>query len=105
MAALTGLRVAIGRPQQQAAAQIDLFARAGAVVLALLLLEIRRPDDRQPLLDAADNLAAYDLVVFVSPTAIDQAMPVLLAKRNWPEQAQPAVVGVAVPTIAPLGGA
>ena len=93
MAALTGLRVAIGRPQQQAAAQIDLFARAGAVVLALPLLEIRRPDDRQPLLDAADNLAAYDLVVFVSPTAIDQAMPVLLAKRNWPEQAQPAVVG------------
>lgn len=93
MAALTGLRVAIGRPQQQAAAQIDLFTRAGAVVLALPLLEIRPPDDRQPLLDAADNLAAYDLVIFVSPTAIDEALPVLLAKRNWPEHAQPAVVG------------
>lgn len=90
---LAGLRVVISRPREQAAAQAALFSDAGAEVLALPLIDIRPPEDPQPLQRAADTLGDYQLVIFVSPSAVDQAMPSLLASRNWPDRTLPAVVG------------
>ena len=51
--ALAGLRVVIGRPREQAASQLQLFANAGAEVLALPLIEIQPPLDPAPLHRAA----------------------------------------------------
>lgn len=90
---LAGLRVVIGRPREQAAAQMSLFAQAGAEVLALPLIDILPALDPAPLQQAARHLASYDLVIFVSPSAVDQALPPLLAAGPWPQGVQPAVVG------------
>ena len=45
---LAGLRVVIGRPREQAARQLQLFAEAGAEVLALPLIDIQPPLDPLP---------------------------------------------------------
>ncbi|MEN9455961.1 MAG: hypothetical protein RL210_1480 [Pseudomonadota bacterium] len=90
---LAGLRVVIGRPREQAARQLQLFAEAGAEVLALPLIDIQPPLDPLPLQHAAAQLATYDLLILVSPSAVDMAMPRLLQGRDWPATLQVALVG------------
>ena len=90
---LAGLRVVIGRPREQAASQLQLFAEAGAEVLALPLIDIQPPLDPLPLQRAATQLATYDLLILVSPSAVDMAMPQLLQGREWPATLQLALVG------------
>lgn len=90
---LAGLRVVVSRPARQAAGRMARFADAGAEVVSLPMIEIKPANDLAPLAQAAAVLAGYQWVVFVSPSAVDQAMPVLLAASNWPDRTQAAVVG------------
>ena len=47
----------------------------------------------RPLAAAADRLDAYDLAVFVSPSAVEKSMPVIRARREWPAGLKAATVG------------
>lgn len=71
--ALRGREVLVTRPHTQAAALVDAIAAAGGVALRFPTLSIE-PLAESTVLDAAlRRLADFDLVVFVSANAADQA--------------------------------
>lgn len=84
--------VVITRPRQQAGALADAVAALGRTPVVLPLLEIAPLEDGQALAlrAALAGLARYALVAFVSPNAIDAALPHIPA---WPAQVTIAVVG------------
>ncbi|NHQ87176.1 uroporphyrinogen-III synthase [Iodobacter sp. HSC-16F04] len=91
MQTLSGLRLWVTRPRQQAADLIALLQAAGAEVLPLPLLEIAPPDDPAPLQAALAQIEQFDLAVFISPSALDAIFAHLPAP--WPKNLPVAVVG------------
>ena len=57
------------------------------------VLAIEDLADVTPLLDAAIRLDQYDWAMFVSPNAVDHALKVILAQRQWPAALRVATVG------------
>jgi uroporphyrinogen-III synthase len=90
---LAGRTIVVTRPQAQAAQLAEAIAAAGGTPLVFPLLEISPAADPQPLAEAAARLADYALAVFISPNAVEHALPVLLAQQAWPESLIPAAVG------------
>lgn len=90
---LAGRTVVVTRPLAQAAPLAEAIAAAGGCPLVFPLLEISPAADPAPLAAAAARLADYTLAVFISPNAVDYALPVLLAGRAWPAGLTPAAVG------------
>ena len=90
---LAGKTIVVTRPRAQAAPLADAITVAGGRPLIFPLLEISPALDSQPLADIAKRLAEYRLAVFVSPNAVDYALPSLLAPGAWPEGLTPAAVG------------
>ncbi|BCL76746.1 hypothetical protein JHS3_24820 [Jeongeupia sp. HS-3] len=91
MPALSGRRVWITRPQAQAGTLTALIEAQGGVAIRQPLLEIIPPADPAPFEAALATLASFDLVVFVSPTALDLSFAKLGAP--WPARIPVAVVG------------
>lgn len=90
---LLGRTIVVTRPQAQAAPLAEAIAADGGTPLLFPLLEIAPVDDPKPLAEAARHLTDYALAVFISPNAVDYALPVLLAGRPWPGGLTPAAVG------------
>ena len=90
---LAGKTIVVTRPRAQAGALAAAIAEAGGIPLVFPLLEISPADDPNPLRSAAEQLDAYAIAVFISPNAVDHALPVLLAHRRWPPGLLPAAVG------------
>lgn len=90
---LAGRTVVVTRPQAQAAPLAEAIAAAGGVPLVFPLLEISPAADPQPLAAAAARLADYAVAVFISPNAVDYALPAILARGPWPTGLLPAAVG------------
>jgi len=90
---LAGRTVVVTRPQAQAAPLAEAIAAAGGVPLVFPLLEIAPAADAQPLAEAAARLADYAVAVFISPNAVDHALPAILARGPWPAGLLPAAVG------------
>ncbi len=90
---LAGRTVVVTRPAAQAGPLAAAIAAAGGNALIFPLLEIAAAADAQPLAAAAERLSAYDWAVFVSPNAVDYALPTLLARGPWPADLRPATVG------------
>lgn len=90
---LAGRTIVVTRPQAQAAPLAEAIAAAGGVPLIFPLLEIAPAADPQPLADAVARLNEYRLAVFISPNAVDHALPTLLARGPWPAGLIPAAVG------------
>lgn len=86
-------RIVVTRPAAQAAGLAQMIADAGGDAVVFPLLEIGPVDDPQPLQGAVERLSDYALAVFVSPNAIDYALPALLAAGPWPASLQAAVIG------------
>jgi uroporphyrinogen-III synthase len=76
---LAGKTIVVTRPQAQAAPLAEAIAAAGGRPLVFPLLEISPAADPRPLAAAAERLADYALAVFISPNAVDYALPALLA--------------------------
>ncbi|AZN37292.1 uroporphyrinogen-III synthase [Iodobacter ciconiae] len=91
MQILSGLRLWVTRPSQQAADLVNLLHAAGAEVLPLPLLEIAPPADLAPLQFALANIGQFDLAVFISPSALDAVFARL--PGPWPQNLPVAVVG------------
>jgi len=90
---LAGRTIVVTRPQAQAAPLAEAIAAAGGTPLVFPLLEISPVADPQPLAEAAAHLSSYALAVFISPNAVDCALPRLLAAGSWPAALTPAAVG------------
>ncbi|MFC7418818.1 uroporphyrinogen-III synthase [Iodobacter arcticus] len=88
---LSGLRLWVTRPSQQAAGLIGLLHAAGADAISLPLLEIAPPADPAPLRTALANIGQFDLAVFISPSALDAVFEQL--QQPWPAGLAVAVVG------------
>ncbi len=57
------------------------------------VLEITDVTDKQSLLTLIEHLEQFDLAIFVSPNAVNKAMPLIIAKRSLPANLKIAVVG------------
>lgn len=90
---LAGRTIVVTRPLAQAGALASAIAEAGGKPLVFPLLEISPADDPRPLAEAALRLSDYTLAIFISPNAVDHALPVILAGRPWPAAVRPAAVG------------
>jgi len=91
--ALAGRHIVVTRPAGQAAHLAEALAELGAHPVLFPVLAIEDLDDTTPLLDAAIRLDQYDWAMFVSPNAVDKALAVILARRQWPESVRVATVG------------
>jgi uroporphyrinogen-III synthase len=90
---LAGKTIVVTRPRAQAGPLAAAIAAQGGQPLIFPLLKIAPAADAQPLADAVARLAEYSLAVFISPNAVDYAVPAILAQGPWPAGLQPAAVG------------
>ncbi|HJV93198.1 MAG TPA: uroporphyrinogen-III synthase, partial [Azonexus sp.] len=90
---LAGRTIVVTRPLAQAGPLAQAIEAAGGRPLIFPLLEIFPAPDPQPLAAAVDRLGDYALAVFISPNAVDHALPAILARGPWPESLRPAAVG------------
>lgn len=90
---LAGRCIVVTRPAAQSAPLAEAIKAAGGVPLIFPLLEIAPAEDSHPLVEAAARLAEYEWAVFISPNAVDHALPALLAEGPWPANLRPAAVG------------
>ena len=74
---LAGRTVVVTRPQAQAAPLAEAIAAAGGLPLVFPLLEISPAADAQPLAEAVARLDEYAVAVFISPNAVDYALPAM----------------------------
>jgi uroporphyrinogen-III synthase len=68
---LQGRRVLVTRPRERAQELCFLLEDEGAEVLHVPLLELAPPEDRRPLLAAAEAIHRYKWVVLASPSAVE----------------------------------
>jgi uroporphyrinogen-III synthase len=92
-APLAGKTIVVTRPRAQALPLAEAIGAAGGKPLFFPLLEISPAADPQPLRQAISCLADYTFAVFISPNAVDYAVPAILARGSWPESLTPAAVG------------
>jgi uroporphyrinogen-III synthase len=86
--ALTGHRILITRPAEQAAELADAVEAAGGIALRLPLLEIV-PRDSQQIAGDVGRMPPADIVIYVSPNAVRHGF-------NWhPKTAVTAAIGPA----------
>lgn len=92
-APLAGRGIVVTRPARQAERLAALIRAAGGEAIVYPVIEIREVDDAQRLNDLIDRLDAFDLAVFVSPNAAQQALRVIRARRALPAGLVIAAVG------------
>lgn len=77
MGALTGLHVVITRPAHQAGAIIERLRHAGAVPIAFPTIAIAPPVDTETARARLQSITTYDLLIFISANAVEQALALL----------------------------
>jgi uroporphyrinogen-III synthase len=70
-APLKGVRVLVGRARHQAGALSTELRKAGARVLEIPFIEIRKPRSFRPLDEALKNLASYDWLILTSANGVE----------------------------------
>ena len=92
-AALAGRGILVTRPADQAAALAALIRAAGGEPIVFPAIEIADMPDLKPLIALIDRLDAFDLAVFISPSAVNKALNLIRARREWPARLAAAAVG------------
>ncbi len=82
--------VVVTRPLVQALPLADKVSRLGRAAVVFPLLDILPLDDLAPLHERMARLEDYAMVAFVSPNAIDAALPLV---QRWPSAVAIGVVG------------
>ncbi|MDT8363951.1 MAG: uroporphyrinogen-III synthase [Nitrosomonas sp.] len=90
---LNGVGVLITRPGHQAGYLADSIRELGGIPWLFPVLAIADIDDKQPLLDLIARLDSFHMAIFVSPNAIDKAMPFIKQRGAWPAHLAAATVG------------
>lgn len=83
----------VTRPQMQAAQWVAQLREQGVPAQALPLIAIDPPEDPRAVQEAWTHLARYQLLVFVSPSAVQQFFALAPAAVAWPEGVQVATPG------------
>ncbi len=91
--ALAGRHIVVTRPAGQAIHLAEALVDLGAQPVLFPVLAIEDVADVTPVLDAAIRLDQYDWAMFVSPNAVDKALAIILAQRQWPASVRVATVG------------
>jgi uroporphyrinogen-III synthase len=90
---LEGRHVVVTRPAAQAAHLAEALVARGARPVLFPVLSITDVEDKTPLLDLAARLDDFDWAAFVSPNAVNAALPVILGRRSWPAGLRAATIG------------
>ena len=91
---LAGLGVLVTRPVEQAERLVQLIEAAGGRAIRFPTLAIAAPADAAALTTVLDRLAGADLAIFISPTAVEQALQRLHERgQTLPEGVAVAAVG------------
>jgi uroporphyrinogen-III synthase len=90
---LAGRTIVVTRPREQAAALAKAIAAEGGQPLLFPLLEILPVADPRVLETGVTALPGAALAIFISPNAVDHALPAILAHGPWPAGTVPAAVG------------
>ena len=85
--------IAVTRPAQQARALSALIAAAGGTPIVFPVLEIADVTDARALTDTIDRLDQFDLAVFISPTAVEKALPLIRGRTTLPARIGIAAIG------------
>lgn len=85
--------IVITRPKEQAAHLAELIHQAGGEAVIFPTIEIQDPADIKTLDARIDRLDAYDLAIFISPTAVIRAMDRISLRRNLPSNLKIAAIG------------
>ncbi len=78
---LACLHVLVTRPAHQAGKLGRLIAAAGAEAVCFPVIEITGPRDAAALHTLIEQLDRFDMIIFVSANAVDQAMPLINARH------------------------
>jgi uroporphyrinogen-III synthase len=76
---LTGLKIAITRPRDQAVQLARNIEQAGGVPLLFPLLDIAAVQDSRELYEQISRLAQFDLAIFISPNAVSYGIAAIRA--------------------------
>lgn len=90
---LAGRAVVITRPAGESARLASLIRDAGGVPLAYPGIEIADAPDAAALAQVIDRLDDFDLAIFISPSAVQQAMQRILKRRALPKTLRCAAIG------------
>lgn len=89
---LAKLKIAVTRPRDQAAQLARRIEQAGGIPLLFPLLDIAPVQDQQALHEQISRLAQFDLVIFISPNAVQYGMAAIRAANiSLPASLNPSV--------------
>lgn len=93
-APLAGRAILVTRPAGQADGLAARIAELGGQPVLFPALEIAPPSDPRRLSQVIGRLRDYDLIIFVSPTAVERAWPFIRERHgDWPHGFSLAAVG------------
>ncbi len=92
-ARLEGVNVVVTRPAHQAEALCQRLEEQGAGLIRFPVLEIAEPRDKNTLFGLIDRLADFDLAIFISPNAVNRAIPLIKSRTGFPQHLVVAAVG------------
>jgi len=93
---LEGRGIVVTRPREQAHGLAQRITQSGGVVFPVPAIEIADVQDPERLLSLIDRLDAFDLAIFVSPTAVAKATKLIRQRRGdraWPARLAVAAIG------------
>ena len=90
---LTEINILVTRPSHQSHQLADGIRALGGNPILFPVLEITDIKDLQPLMALIDRLDSFDLAVFVSPNAVNKAMPLINTRGTLPPNLKIAAVG------------
>ncbi|MDD2720773.1 MAG: uroporphyrinogen-III synthase [Gallionella sp.] len=90
---LSGLKVLVTRPRDQAMPLAQAIASAGGVPLLFPLLDIAPAQDQQALQRQMAHLPGCDLAIFISPNAVSYGMAAIESAGGLPAGVKVATVG------------
>ena len=90
---LTGLKIAVTRPRDQAAPLAQGISQSGGIPVLFPLLDIAAVQDSKALREQITRLAQFDLALFISPNAVQFGMAAIRAAGALPARLKIATVG------------
>lgn len=90
---LTGLKIVVTRPRDQAGQLAQRIAQAGGAPLLFPLLDIAAVQDSRELNEQIPRLNQFDLAIFISPNAVHYGIAAIRADGDIPPKLKIATVG------------
>lgn len=91
---LAGIGVLVTRPLNQAEGLAKRIREQGGTAVLLPAIDILPPTHPHELADRIGRIREFDLIVFVSPTAVEWVWPHILARHgDWPHGFRVAAIG------------